>query len=43
MKLDNQAVLYALKAYELGPTQSIIDKIVVQIESNMNVARSKAY
>jgi len=43
VRLDNQAVLYTLKACESGPTQSIIDKIITQIESNANALRSEAY
>ena len=43
MWLDNQAVLYALKARESGPAQSITDKILTQIAFNANVARNEAY
>ena len=43
VRLDNQAVLYTLKACESGPTQSIIDKIITQIEYNANTVRSEAY
>ena len=43
MWLDNQAVLYALKAHESGPMQSITDKILAQIAFNTNMARNEAY
>ena len=43
MWLDNQAVLYALKARESGPAQRITDKILAQIAFNANVARNEAY
>ena len=43
MRLDNQAVLYALKARESGPVQSITDKILTQIVFNKNAVRNEAY
>ena len=42
VRLDNQAVLYALKAHESGPAQNIIDEVLAQIAFIANAARNEA-
>ena len=41
--LDNQAVLHVLTTHESGPAQSIIDKIILQIELTANAARAETF
>ena len=43
IQLDNQAVLHALTACESGPAQSILDKVILQIELIANAARVETF